>query len=283
MPRPKLCAGWITPKVLSDLEIQPGEYPHGIVALRKIRLIVGRRHRLAATLGTRQYSIRRVQFDAWLLARAGVEVVEHTVRQIRREKDAYVLDDAFCCRYLVGAGGTSCPVKRILFPASTGRLLITREVEYTAEPRRRVCTLWFPFAGSHGYGWYVPKADAVNVGFGGLHAQLAGQSLKGLWDQFVDLLKKEGCLDAAPPVPKGHPYFLGDRRKQLKLENAYLLGDAAGLATEDLAEGIGPAVESGILAAHDILGRDNYSADQITRYSLGPVARLLRSLIAVVP
>ena len=26
-PRPKLCAGWVTPNVLRDLELQPGEYP----------------------------------------------------------------------------------------------------------------------------------------------------------------------------------------------------------------------------------------------------------------
>jgi flavin-dependent dehydrogenase len=283
MPRPKLCAGWITPKVLSDLEIRPGDYPHGILPLRQIRLILGRGQRLAVTVGSRQFSIRRGQFDAWLLERAGVQVVEHTVRRIRREKDTYVLDDAFRCRYLVGAGGTSCPVRRILFPGRSGRLVITREVEYAAEPSRPLCTLWFPVAGRHGYGWYVPKADAVNVGFGGLYAELAGQSLTGLWERFVGLLQKEGCLEAAPPEPKGHPYFLGDRRRQLKRENAYLLGDAAALATEDLAEGIGPAVESGILAARDILGRDSYSADRITRHSLGPLARLLRRLAARLP
>jgi flavin-dependent dehydrogenase len=308
LPRPKLCAGWITPKVLHDLEIQPGEYPHGILALRQIRLILGRRHRLAVTLRSRQFSIRRIQFDAWLLARAGVEVVQHTVRQIRREAHAYVIDDAFGCRYLVGAGGTSCPVKRAFFPEKSGRLVITREVEYTAQPARRwgmcvdatpahravghenvppmgrsVCTLWFPFAGPSGYGWYVPKADALNVGFGALHGQLAGRGLTELWAEFVGLLRKEGCLDADPPDPKGHAYHVGGRRQQLKRENAYLLGDAAGLATADLAEGIGPAVESGILAARDILGQDSYAVEKITRYSLGPVGRVLRRLVAMVP
>ena len=69
----------------------------------------------------------------------------------------------------------------------------------------------------------------------------------------------------------------------MKRDNAYIVGDAAGLATVDLAEGIGPAVESGLLAARDILGLDTYSAARITRHSLGPLARLLRRLLAIMP
>ena len=40
-------------------------------------------------------------------------------------------------------------------------------------------------------------------------------------------------------------YLLRDPRITVKDRGAYLIGDAAGLATEDLGEGIGPAVESG--------------------------------------
>jgi len=32
--------------------------------------------------------------------------VKHAVRSIRREHGVYVIDDAFQCRYLIGAGGT---------------------------------------------------------------------------------------------------------------------------------------------------------------------------------
>lgn len=283
MPRPKLCAGWITPKVLRDLEIRPDDYPHGILALRRIRLIFGRRHRLAVTVPSDQFSIRRIEFDAWLLARAGVEVVQHTVRQIRREGDSYLIDGAFRCRYLVGAGGTACPVKRTLFPEKSGRRVITREVEFPTPPPRPECILWIPFAGPAGYAWYVPKADAINVGFGGLHGRLGGDGMKDLWARFVGLLGKEGCVNADPPAPKGHAYYVGGHRRQLKREDAYLLGDAAGLATVDLAEGIGPAVESGILAAGDILGRETYSPEKITRHTLGPLKRTLRRLMAMLP
>ena len=59
MPRLKLCAGWVTPKVLADLDIDPASYPHGIVKLEAIKAFFGRR--LARTARCVQYSIRRVE------------------------------------------------------------------------------------------------------------------------------------------------------------------------------------------------------------------------------
>jgi hypothetical protein len=47
----------------------------------------------------------------------------------------------------------------------------------------------------------------------------------------------------------------------------YLVGDAAGLATVDMGEGIGPAIQSGILAAESILTGGEYRVDYIPRYS----------------
>jgi hypothetical protein len=41
----------------------------------------------------------------------------------------------------------------------------------------------------------------------------------------------------------------GNYRPAGHLDNAFVIGDAAGLATLDLGEGTGPAIESGILAA----------------------------------
>ncbi len=42
----------------------------------------------------------------------GAECVQHTVRDIRRDGDGFVIDGEFRCRYLIGAGGTACPVHR---------------------------------------------------------------------------------------------------------------------------------------------------------------------------
>jgi flavin-dependent dehydrogenase len=52
------------------------------------------------------------------------------------------------------------------------------------------------------------------------------------------------------------------------LKNAYIIGDAAGLATLDLGEGIGPAIESGISASNSILTGRRFPERTTTRYSL---------------
>jgi menaquinone-9 beta-reductase len=104
-----------------------------------------------------------------------------------------------------------------------------------------------------------------------------------LWQDFLTLLQKEGCISDSPPEPKGYSYYVGKRRKQAKKGTAYLIGDAAGLATEDLAEGIGPAVESGLLAARDILGLGQYSPRSVTRFSLPFLARLFRGMASRLP
>jgi hypothetical protein len=175
-PRLKLCAGWITAKVMRDLDFTAPDYPHPILPLdirtHVFRLPFGLRW--FPTPGP-DYSIRRVEFDAWLLARSGAEVVEHEVKSIRREGDKeggkraemYVIDNAYSCRYLVGAGGTMCPVRRALFPDGRikSRQIVTLEQEFEYPARPDVCHLYFFRRGLIGYAWMVPKGNGfVNVG-----------------------------------------------------------------------------------------------------------------------
>jgi flavin-dependent dehydrogenase len=283
MPRLKLCGGWITQKVLADLDFQPADYPHGIIPLARIRFYVGRRRRWSCEVPTGQYSIRRIEFDAWLMERSGAELVEHTVRSIERDNGDFVIDGSFRTRHLIGAGGTNCPVKKAFFAPDQGELIVAQEVEFETTPRHPVCTLWFPYAGAFGYAWYVPKAGAVNVGFGGLRKHNESWDKQQLWRDFVRLLHDTGCIDQEPPPPKGYSYYIGHRRKTVRCERAYIVGDAAGLATMDLAEGIGPAIESGQLAARDILGQATYSTKSITRHSLPWSFRLLRNAVGWIP
>ena len=111
-PRLKLCAGWITPEVVRELEIDLADYPHRLLTFPRLRVHWGRLHVPVACV---QHSIRRFEFDAWLLERSGAEVVQHNVRRIVSDGEGYLIDDAFRCRYLIGAGGTRCPVYRELF------------------------------------------------------------------------------------------------------------------------------------------------------------------------
>ena len=262
-PRLKLCAGWVTPKVLDDLELTPGDYPHGLLTFETLRLHWGP---LSIRHAARQYSIRRYEFDAFLLQRAGAEVHQHAVRDIHGGNDDYVVDDRFRAKYLVGAGGTACPVYRTLFRESSPRdgalQAATLEQEFAYDWRDPDCHLWFFSDGLPGYAWYVPKAGGhVNVGIGGMAAQVgrSKRKLREYWDLFTRRLEKQGLVRHADYRPKGYSYYLRDRVEQARIGNAFLAGDAAGLATRDMCEGIGPAVESGLRAARSILTGDDYS------------------------
>ena len=118
-PRPKLCAGWITPEALGDLQIAAAEYPHSLTRFRQLRVYLGPEN---FTVNAHQYAIRRIEFDDWLLQRAGVPVHVHNVKQIRRDGVRYVLDDRYSCDYLVGAGARIAPsIASCSSPAIHGR------------------------------------------------------------------------------------------------------------------------------------------------------------------
>ena len=135
-----------------------------------------------------QHSIRRFEFDAWLLERSGAEFVQHAVREIRADGESYSIDGAFRCRYLIGAAGTACPVRRTLFggtlPRTRALQTATLELEFPCEWRDPDCHLWFFEHRLPGYSWYVPKASGwLNIGIGGMAARLK-QRGDNLWDHW---------------------------------------------------------------------------------------------------
>jgi len=287
-PRTKLCAGWITPKVLDDLKIVPPAYPHGIVRLDKIRVeYCGRRRKYAWTIPTRQYSIRRYEFDWWLLRRSGAKVRKQRVARIRVEAGEYVLDDLLRCRFLVGAGGTLCPVRRFFFEESHPRAhelqVCALEDEFAFAGRDGLCRLWFKEDGLPGYSWYVPKADGwVNIGIGALAEPLQKStlSLRELWRSFTTKLSALGLIDGRDRQPGGYTYYLRSPKTAVQSGNCFIAGDAVGLATSDLGEGIGPAIESGLRVADAIQSGAPYSVDRMTRHSWpGFLSGFVRSLI----
>ena len=194
-PRHKLCAGWITPGVVADLGLDIGAYPHRFLSFRRLHWHLKRVHLPVPCV---QHSIRRFEFDAWLLERSGAEVVRHAVKDVRADGADYVIDEAFRCRYLIGAGGTSCPVYRALFREALPRVralqTVTLELEFPYEWRDPDCRLWFFEHGLPGYSWYVPKARGwLNVGIGGMAQRLKqrGEDIWLHWQRFADKLARQ--------------------------------------------------------------------------------------------
>ena len=164
-PRSKLCAGWLTPKVLEDLELTHSSVP-SLEVIPTFKLHWRHWHpNIEVPAG--QYSVQRHLFDAFLLERSDAPVEVHRVQSIQRTDEGFLVDGKFACRFLIGAGGTHCPVKRQIFSrAFTPMIRWLSRVNLNSNPMVRfdgIRLLWrMPY--DPGFAWFVPKPDAVNIG-----------------------------------------------------------------------------------------------------------------------
>jgi menaquinone-9 beta-reductase len=276
-PRVKLCAGWITPEVVAELQLDLATYPHRLLTFPRLRMQFGR---LRVPVRCVQHSIRRFEFDAWLLERSGAAFEQHNVRHIHAAPGGgYLIDDLYECRYLIGAGGTRCPVYRELFrdanPRASELQIVTLEHEIEYDWRDADCHLWFFEDGLPGYSWYVPKERGwLNVGVGALAERMKhrGQDIRAHWARLAAKLDRS-LAPGAQYEPTGYSYYLRGRVEVVRRDNAFITGDAAGLATRDLGEGIGPAVRSGLRAAQAILEGTPYRLEDASGLSVGSIAR----------
>src|ERR1041384_2683267 len=111
-PGASRCAGWVGPPVWDVIERNPEQYPRGLWPWRRMHIHFGGRD---FAFDNQCWFIRRYEFDDFLLRRSGADVREHRVQRIEKDGKDFVIDGAFRARFLVGAGGTNCPVARLLF------------------------------------------------------------------------------------------------------------------------------------------------------------------------
>jgi flavin-dependent dehydrogenase len=286
-PRVKLCAGWVSPPVWRELELLPGSYPHGLWEWGRMHVhLAGRTH----TERIRGYFIRRFEFDQFLLQRSGAEVREHRVQKIEREGAEFVVDGAFSARFLVGGGGTNCPVARQLFLRKERKPVATQEREFEAGAgavaARRMGGDGEPEILLHddlgGYSWNIPKTGWVNVGCGTVQPR----ALLPAWREARAFFENSGHLpdasNAALDEVKGHSYHLFRSQHLAAGERggAAVIGDALGLAHPVTGEGILPAVVSGGLCAKAILsGRIAEYPDLLARNRLFRDYRVIAALV----
>jgi flavin-dependent dehydrogenase len=290
-PRVKLCGGWLSPAIWEVLGLTPGEYPGGLWEWHTCHVHYrGRDHAIPC----RGWFIRRVELDDFLLRRSAAELhLGVQVKQIERGSDGLWSVGPVRARYVVGAGGTHCPVARVLAPPRPRRAVGAQELEFQLDAssvaRTRLGGDGEPelvlFDDVGGYGWNVPKSDWLNVGVGTLDATEA----RNAWRHTHAHLRAAGHLpdEAEGPLAhlKGHSYFLFDpaHLDAAYKDDALLVGDSLGLAHPITAEGILPATISGRHAAEAILASDAASyPDRLRRDPvLGDYRRVHAAMAAV--
>lgn len=269
-PRHKVCAGWITPPVLDELQIEVADYEQHLVIqpiTRFLTGIIGGRE-VETTYGeTVSYGIRRFEFDNYLLRRSGARLrLGEAFRTIRQAGSDWIVNDAIRSPLVIGAGGHFCPVGRhfaaIPHAESTAQpelpVVMAQEIEFEMTAAQRAhCTvlpdrpelLFCPDL--KGYGWIFRKRDWLNIGLG---REQEGH-LSTHVSEFVAAMQAQGKIPADLPGPfHGHAYKLRTRLPQPSTPpGTLLIGDAAGLADRQSGEGIRPAIESGLLAAATII------------------------------
>ena len=300
-PRVKICAGWVTPVALADVEIEPETYPHTIQPFTACRLAFGGARHETRWTRPASYGILRREFDHHLLERAaragadvrcGVRVGEVVVT--REGARVVTARGEFEAPVVVGAGGHRCPVARALGRISEREeVVVAQESETQLTPVQRAGLARFLDAPElyvepdlTGYGWYFPKGRVLNVGIG----CVAGPSvdLRRRRDALLDALRASGRVPADLRLDpfRGHAYVVRRRApRQVAGDRFCLVGDAAGLARDLSGEGIGPAIRSGLLAAAAVeahLRRGSplasYAAAIVSRYGSGETGWLGRQL-----
>lgn len=289
-PRDKVCAGWITPKVVDALELDLEDYRAG----RVLQSFTGFRTGCLGQEGIEtaygepvSYGIRRCEFDHYLLQRSGARLnLGQALQSLRRENGAWVINESLRAPLLIGAGGHFCPVARHLGAKLGGAesVVAAQEIEFTMNERQiRECRVaretpeLFFCADLKGYGWAVRKGNYLNIGLG----REDHHKLSAHVEAFCAFLKQQGKIPRdIPDHFNGHAYLLYTHTpRKIVADGVLLIGDAAGLAYPQSGEGILPAIESALLAADVILAaKGDYSRAGLLPYEDKLVARLGRRI-----
>jgi menaquinone-9 beta-reductase len=278
-PRDKCCGDGLTTGALRRLEhlgLDPAAVPSWEPVRRaRVRTPAGREALFDLPDDTTTYAAtaRRVDLDIALVNRAraaGAEVIEGvaaTGAELVPDGSAVdvALDDGRNLRawYVVGADGMWSPLRRALGLGDHGYLgewHALRQYFQGTGPEARDLIVWFEPDFRPGYAWLFPlPGGGANVGFGvRRQAGVSSGNLKELWESLlarphIAAALGPGARPESPLKTWPIPGRIGRTRLSGLDGRALFVGDAARAADSMTGEGIAQALETGELAAEQLV------------------------------
>ena len=256
-PRYKACGGGIPLRTERLLPFPIDSVIEDSVSLLQVANLG--RSRFVRDSGTPfAHMVMRERFDALLLEqaqKAGAEFRAGTaVRSLGRNGKVTVRAEGFEAEapFLICADGAHSPVGRMAGLGADIAECAAWEVEVRAPSRRlggyKATALIELGYRPWGYAWLFPKREVLSIGIVLPNEQAA--EMRKHTQAFIDRL---GLGSANVDISRGHKIRFRRGDERIAAGNVLLAGDAAGLADEFTEEGIYYAIESGRIAARNVL------------------------------
>lgn len=256
LPRYKPCGGGVSPIIAEwfDFDFAPA------ISMRvnQVRYTwkMGDPVTAAINASTPIWMVRRDVFDHFLIQQAqkqGAELrdgTEATGLEFRQDHwQVKTANGPIAGRYLIAADGAKgMAAKWLGFKERKRRLAGALEAEAPAQVKDGNA-IHFEFGlVKNGYIWNFPKADGYSIGVGTFRGG-ENQDFKAILNEYGTLFG----LDISTCRQYGHPLCLWDGDQKLHTQNALLAGEAACVVDPFTAEGIRPAIFTGIKASDAII------------------------------
>jgi geranylgeranyl reductase family protein len=257
LPRYKPCSGGVSPIVQEwfDFDFSPAIS----VKIHKICYTWQMGDPEIVEMETKEpvWMVQRDVFDHYLVQQGqklGVELRDRTgVTGIEWKGDRWLVKtdcdrEVFEAKYLIAADGAKGLMSKWLgFRERKQRTGIVLEVKLPIS-QTNVEAIHFDFGSvQNGYIWNCPKIDGYSIGLG----TFMGNQKQNLIEIAINYAQKSG-INTNSVKQFEHPIRIWDGNQSLHTQNALLAGESASIADPFTAEGIRPALLTGMLAGKAI-------------------------------
>ncbi len=295
-PRDKICGDAIpfeAYKILREIDEKYYQQLFKISeksTIRYNRLITPKNRDFTIRWTTNAFNCKRIVFDNalfnWVKSDTKTTIFENeSFKNATYENGWWTIvtqKTTFQARFLVGAGGTNCPVARQIAKIELDRKHHSGAVRAYYEGIQGLVNdvneIYFIKEYPDSYFWVFPVSESVyNVGFGLLSQTIADKQLN-LRELFLNIIKNSPNLKERFRTAKmlgsvkGFGIPLGGIRKiPISGEGFLLIGDAASLVEPIGGHGIGTGIWSGKIAAdfiQQVFDCQDFSKDFMYQYNL---------------